>query len=195
MERILPHDLPRAARRLTTSPAGATTALTRPSTTCWRWHARGRRRAGRPTRAWSCRTLRACTRPLGPGGYDLAGPARGARLKRRRAVDVWDWSSPSSSWWPRRTRTPLGPPYWTGLRACSRKALWTRASRARALDAAVGIDVQVVERNPADRGFVPQPKRWWWSRRSASCPSTGAWPRLRARLSSSARARTGRRPT
>jgi transposase len=26
--------------------------------------------------------------------------------------------------------------------------------------AAVGIDVQVVERNPADRGFVPQPKRW-----------------------------------
>jgi transposase len=26
--------------------------------------------------------------------------------------------------------------------------------------AAVGIDVQVVERNPADKGFVPQPKRW-----------------------------------
>jgi transposase len=26
--------------------------------------------------------------------------------------------------------------------------------------ATVGIDVQVVERNPADRGFVPQPKRW-----------------------------------
>jgi transposase len=26
--------------------------------------------------------------------------------------------------------------------------------------AAVGVDVQVVERNPADRGFVPQPKRW-----------------------------------
>ena len=26
--------------------------------------------------------------------------------------------------------------------------------------AAVGIDVEVVERNPADRGFVPQPKRW-----------------------------------
>lgn len=24
----------------------------------------------------------------------------------------------------------------------------------------VGIDVEVVERNPADRGFVPQPKRW-----------------------------------
>jgi transposase len=24
----------------------------------------------------------------------------------------------------------------------------------------VGIDVQVVERNPADRGFVPQPGRW-----------------------------------
>jgi len=24
----------------------------------------------------------------------------------------------------------------------------------------MGIDVQVVERNPADRGFVPQPKRW-----------------------------------
>ena len=29
-----------------------------------------------------------------------------------------------------------------------------------AYGAAVGIDVQVVERNPADRGFVPQPKRW-----------------------------------
>jgi transposase len=26
--------------------------------------------------------------------------------------------------------------------------------------ATVGIDVQVVERNPADRGFVPQPERW-----------------------------------
>jgi transposase len=26
--------------------------------------------------------------------------------------------------------------------------------------AAVGIDVQVVERNPADKGFVPQAKRW-----------------------------------
>jgi hypothetical protein len=26
--------------------------------------------------------------------------------------------------------------------------------------AAVGIDVQVVERNPADKGFVPQPRRW-----------------------------------
>jgi transposase len=26
--------------------------------------------------------------------------------------------------------------------------------------AGLGIDVQVVERNPADRGFVPQPKRW-----------------------------------
>jgi transposase len=29
-----------------------------------------------------------------------------------------------------------------------------------AYGATVGIDVQVVERNPADRGFVPQPKRW-----------------------------------
>jgi transposase len=26
--------------------------------------------------------------------------------------------------------------------------------------ATLGIDVHVVERNPADRGFVPQPKRW-----------------------------------
>jgi transposase len=26
--------------------------------------------------------------------------------------------------------------------------------------ATLGIDVQVVERNPADRGFVPQPRRW-----------------------------------
>lgn len=25
---------------------------------------------------------------------------------------------------------------------------------------ALGIDVEIVERNPADRGFVPQPKRW-----------------------------------
>jgi transposase len=29
-----------------------------------------------------------------------------------------------------------------------------------AYGATVGIDVQVVERNPADKGFVPQPKRW-----------------------------------
>jgi hypothetical protein len=26
--------------------------------------------------------------------------------------------------------------------------------------AQVGIDVEIVERNPADSGFVPQPKRW-----------------------------------
>ncbi|GAA1024705.1 hypothetical protein Aple_103840 [Acrocarpospora pleiomorpha] len=26
--------------------------------------------------------------------------------------------------------------------------------------ASLGIDVRVVERNPADRGFIPQPKRW-----------------------------------
>jgi transposase len=29
-----------------------------------------------------------------------------------------------------------------------------------AYGAVVGIDVEVVERNPADKGFVPQPKRW-----------------------------------
>ncbi|WP_208798691.1 transposase [Microbispora triticiradicis] len=26
--------------------------------------------------------------------------------------------------------------------------------------AALGIEVKIVERNPADKGFVPQPKRW-----------------------------------
>ncbi|MFD0772363.1 hypothetical protein ACFQZ2_00320 [Streptomonospora algeriensis] len=26
--------------------------------------------------------------------------------------------------------------------------------------AALGIGVDIVQRNPADRGFVPQPKRW-----------------------------------
>jgi transposase len=26
--------------------------------------------------------------------------------------------------------------------------------------ASLGIDVEIVERNPADKGFVPQPKRW-----------------------------------
>jgi transposase len=26
--------------------------------------------------------------------------------------------------------------------------------------ARLGIDVEIVERNPADQGFVPQPKRW-----------------------------------
>ncbi|MFE9067181.1 hypothetical protein [Streptomyces violaceusniger] len=26
--------------------------------------------------------------------------------------------------------------------------------------AALGMDVEIVERNPADVGFVPQPKRW-----------------------------------
>jgi hypothetical protein len=29
-----------------------------------------------------------------------------------------------------------------------------------AYGATAGIDVEVVERNPADKGFVPQPKRW-----------------------------------
>ncbi len=33
-------------------------------------------------------------------------------------------------------------------------------SQVVAHGATVGIDVQVVERNPADRAFVPQPKRW-----------------------------------
>jgi transposase len=33
-------------------------------------------------------------------------------------------------------------------------------SSVAAHGATMGIDVQVVERNPADRGFVPQPKRW-----------------------------------
>ena len=33
-------------------------------------------------------------------------------------------------------------------------------SSVAAHGATLGIDVQVVERNPADRGFVPQPKRW-----------------------------------
>ena len=33
-------------------------------------------------------------------------------------------------------------------------------SSVAAHGATVGIDVQVVERNPADQGFVPQPKRW-----------------------------------
>ncbi len=26
--------------------------------------------------------------------------------------------------------------------------------------ASLGIQVEIVERNPAERGFVPQPKRW-----------------------------------
>jgi len=33
-------------------------------------------------------------------------------------------------------------------------------SSVAARGAAMGIDVQVVERNPADKGFVPQPERW-----------------------------------
>jgi transposase len=33
-------------------------------------------------------------------------------------------------------------------------------SQVVAHGASMGIDVQVVKRNPADRGFVPQPKRW-----------------------------------
>jgi transposase len=32
----------------------------------------------------------------------------------------WDWSSPSSSWRPRRTRTRPGSPCWTGSRAPAR---------------------------------------------------------------------------
>ena len=43
-----------------------------------------------------------------------------------------------------------------------RKALVDQGFKSSVVSygAAVGIDVQVVERNPADRGFVPQPKRW-----------------------------------
>ena len=39
--------------------------------------------------------------------------------------------------------------------------------------AAMGIDVQVVERNPAGRGFVPSPSAGWPGRPWASCPFTG----------------------
>ena len=58
-----------------------------------------------------------------------------------------------------------------------RKALVDQGFKSSVVSygAAVGIDVQVVERNPADRGFVPSRNAGWWSRRSASCPSTGAW--------------------
>jgi len=44
--------------------------------------------------------------------------------------------------------------------------------------ATLGIDVQTAGRNPADKGFVPQPRRWvvGWSRPMAPWPCTGAWP-------------------
>ena len=77
----------------------------------------------------------------------------------------WDWSSPSSSSRPRRTRTLPGSPYWNRVAAHTttvRKALVDQGFKNSvvAYGATVGIDVQVVERNPAGQGFVPQPKRW-----------------------------------
>ena len=46
--------------------------------------------------------------------------------------------------------------------------------------ATVGIDVQVVERNPADRGFVPQPKRWVVEQTFGilSLPCGSAWKKV-----------------
>ena len=39
--------------------------------------------------------------------------------------------------------------------------------------ASLGIDVEIVERNPADKGFVPS--GGWWSRPTAPSPCTAAW--------------------
>jgi hypothetical protein len=48
-------------------------------------------------------------------------------------------------------------------------------SQVAAHGATLGIGVQVVERNPADRGFVPQPKRWVVERTFGILSFTGAW--------------------
>lgn len=58
-----------------------------------------------------------------------------------------------------------------GIALLDRVAAQTSAVRTALVDqgfknavtahgAALGIDVQIVERNPAGKGFVPQPKRW-----------------------------------
>ena len=128
----------------------------------------GEAAAIRPTRAWWCSTPRACTRPPGcpptttgkdaakkvPGpqarpGRGRAGPGhRGGGAGRVRARQ-------------RRRHRPAGPGRRRRPARCRRP--WsTRASRTRSSTTAptLGIDVEIVERNPADKGFVPQPKRW-----------------------------------
>ena len=81
-------------------------------------------------------------------------------------------------------RTPLGSPSGPGRRAGGtvRKALVDQGFKSSVVSygAAVGMDVQVVERNPADRGFVPQPKRWVVEQTFGILSSTGPGPRLRA---------------
>lgn len=44
----------------------------------------------------------------------------------------------------------------------AKKALVDQGFKRAVVDhgAALGMDVEIVERNPADVGFVPQPKRW-----------------------------------
>lgn len=102
-----------------------------------------------------------------------APPPRPAGTRRRRCQAASeDWrstysgsSSPSSSSPRTRTTTPRASPCWTkspGTPAAQSRRFWsTRASRTRSsrIGAGLSIDVEIVARNPQEKGFVPQPKR------------------------------------
>ena len=177
----LPHDLPPRSAAYTTSRSGAMTAPTRPSTTCCAG-TRGRRRAARRTLAWSCWTPRACTRRprsrrTRPGGMRVRRcPGR----KRCLAVDVLGLVVAVVVLAASAHENTAGIALLDRVAAQAgtvRKALVDQGFKNSVVahGATVGIDVQVVERNPADRGFVPQPKRWVVEQTFGICPFTGAW--------------------
>ena len=152
-----------------------------------RWHAR-EKRAARPTRAWSCWTPRACTRrprsrrprPGNDAGKKVPG------RKRAWPWTCWAWSSRSS------VLAASAHENTAGIALLDRVAAQAGTVRTALVDqgfknavaahgATLGIDVKIVERNPADKGFVPQPKRWVVEqtlRHPGLAPAPG--PRLRA---------------
>ncbi len=129
-------------------------------------------RPGHPERPLGC---------LGPGGHDREGRREeAARAQAGLAVDALGLVIAvvvlAASAYENAAGTAL-----LDQVAASTPAVTTAVvdqgfkSSVVARGAAVGIDVQVVERNPAGKGFVPRPNAGSSSRRSASCPSTDAW--------------------
>ncbi len=101
-------------------------------------------------------------------------PRRPAGIRRRgcrAASGAWPstcsgWSSPSSCWPRAPTITLRGSLCWTKSlstsAAPSAKALADQGFKNQVVahGADLGIDVEIVERNPQDAGFVPLSKRW-----------------------------------
>ena len=147
-----------------------------------RWHARekkGRKADPSPVGLTPRAYTPASSVPADTTGQDPCKKVPGR--KRCLAVDVLVLV--------RRRRRPgglgaperrLGSPYWTGSpreAGTVRKALVDQGFKSRSCPTAPpwASTCRSWRRNPADRASSPSRNAGWWSRRSASCPSTGAW--------------------